>query len=97
MQPDLPTQADVTRRLSLQNTSVGEAREKLIQFLTEHWLSSLTELAEKLTQQGFPSGEVLQLCESYRPRFEESLTEALTQFDRNADSFIAARGEASDG
>jgi hypothetical protein len=85
-QPDLPTAAD---KLSLQNTTVGEAREHVINFLTEHWKQSLITLAAKLTAQGFSQEETLELCESFRPRFDESLTNAIAVFDANADEFIA--------
>lgn len=89
MQHDLPTAADATRRLSLKNVTVGEARERLIEFVTAHWERSLTTLAKKLMGQGFSQEETLELCEGFRPRFDESLTSAIAQFDANADEFIA--------
>ena len=90
MQHDLPTAADAARRLSLKNVTVSEAREKVIQFLTEHWKQSLIALAQKLIQQqGFSDEEATELCLSFRPMFEQNLTQALAQFDRDADSFIA--------
>lgn len=98
-QPDLPTAADAMRKLSLQNVTMGEARERLIVFLTDHWQQSLITLAEKLVGQGFTQKETLELCESFRPMFEKNLTEAILQFDQNADEFIARFDgeEASDG
>lgn len=91
MQPDLPTPGDIARRLSLKNVTVGEAREEMIKFLTAHWQDSLIALAQKLIQeQGFTEEETLDLCASFRPMFEKNMTNALTQFDRDADSFIAA-------
>ena len=90
MQPDLPTPGDVARRLSLKNVTVGEAREEMINFLTAHWQDSLIALAQKLIQeQGFTEEETLDLCESFRPMFEQNLAQALAQFDRDSDSFIA--------
>lgn len=87
--PDLPTAADAARKLSLKNVTIGEAREKLVQFLTNHWQQSLITLAEKLMGQGFSQKETLELCESFRPMFEKNLTDALLQFEQNADEFIA--------
>jgi len=97
MQHDLPTPSDVERKLSLKNVTFGEAREKLVQFLTAQWAENLETLAKKLMGQGFSKEETLELCESYRPRFEEDLTAALRQFDQEADTFIAecaAKGES---
>ena len=62
MQPDLPMTNDVARRLSLKNVTVGEAREKMIEFLTARWQQSLITLAQKLIQeQRFSEHEALEL------------------------------------
>ena len=87
MQADLPTEADKARKLT-----IGDAREQMIQTLTDHWQASLVTLARKLTEQGFSELETLDLCESYRPMFEQNMTQALRQFDENADQFIAQCG-----
>jgi len=69
--------------------TVGDAREQTIKFLTEHWEQSLVTLAHKLMGQGFSQEETLELCESFRPMFEKNMADALLQFDRDADEFIA--------
>jgi endo-alpha-1,4-polygalactosaminidase (GH114 family) len=78
--------------LHLEDVSVPEAREALIRYVTDRWQTSLIALAHKLTQQGFAQGEILDLCDGYRPMFEENLTKALEQFDENAATFKAACG-----
>ena len=89
MQHDLPTPADAAWKLSLQNVTMGDARERLIQFLTDHWFQSLSTLAEKLKGQGFGPVETSELCETFRPMFEENLTKAISEFDHNANDFVA--------
>jgi hypothetical protein len=99
MQPDLPTPTDVSRRLKLKNVTIGEARERTIQLLTDHWLQSLLKLAQTLKAQGFSDEETLALCETMKPMFEKNLTEALLQFDQDADTFIeqCSASEKTDG
>ena len=89
MQPDLPTSRDVARRITLKNVTIGEAKERTIQLLTDHWLQSLLTLAQELKAQGFSDEETLELCENMKPKFEENITQALRQFDDDADKFIA--------
>lgn len=84
MRTDLPTAANANQKLT-----IGDAREKLIQIVTSHWTSSLIELAQKLQMQGFSQDETLELCENMRPMFEQNLTQALRQFDAEADKVIA--------
>jgi hypothetical protein len=89
MQHDLSKPSDAARRLSLKNVTIGEAREHLIGFISQHWERSLTTLAQKLRDQGFSQAETLDLAESFRPMFEKNLKEVVQQFDANADAFFA--------
>ena len=93
----LPVEPQPRRTLSLNNVTVGEARQKMIEHLTAHWRQSLTTLAQKLTAQGFCQAETLELCESFQPQFEENMRAALKQFDDNADEFITQCSGVSRG
>jgi len=89
VKPDLPTRTDFARKLNLKDVTVNEAREKLVLFLTAHWQRNLITLAQKLTEQGFSQQETLELCESFRPMFDENMTAFLTRFDEEAEGFAA--------
>lgn len=89
---DIPTPADVAAQLArnlgkqgfhLSGPTKAEARERMIVFMTANWERHLIALGMRLLEQGFSQDEVLQLAENTRPKFEESMVDALLQFDRD--------------